>query len=224
LSAFKEVIDMAVQTNDEHPDHLGLERMVFFSDAVIAIAMTLLVLEIKVPQVEAGFSGVELTRQVLALWPKALGYLTSFWVIAFYWLSHHRTFSYIREYDAGLLRINILVLFFIAFVPFPTALLFEYPARWISVVLYAGTLAAIGLSMLWLWRHATRGHRLVEPSLSPALIRSLYYRLLITPVVFLVSILVAFFNPSLAMNCWLALLILFFVFRNNPSPLAKTRK
>jgi len=215
---------MTGQTNDEHPDHLGLERLVFFSDAVIAIAITLLVLEIKVPEIEPGSTGSELTRQVLALWPKYLGFLTSFWVIAFYWLAHHRTFRFIRDYDAGLLRINLLVLFFIAFVPFPTALLFEYPAQWITVVLYAGTLAAIGLSMLWLWRYATHNHRLVEPSLSPFLIRSTFNRMLVTPAVFLVSILVAFFNPGLAMNCWLILLLFFFVFRTNRSLPVETRK
>jgi uncharacterized membrane protein len=219
-----EVMHMTGQTNDEHTDHLGLERLVFFSDAVIAIAITLLVLEIKVPELELGAGSSELTRQVLALWPKYLGFLTSFWVIAFYWLSHHRTFRFIREYDSGLLRINMLVLFFIAFVPFPTALLFEYPAQWITVVLYAGTLAAIGLSMLWLWRYATQDHRLVEPSLSPLLIRSTFNRMLVTPAVFLVSILVAFFNPGLAMNCWLILLLFFFVFRTNRSQPVKTRK
>jgi uncharacterized membrane protein len=219
-----EVMRMTVQTNDEHPDPLGLERLVFFSDAVIAIAITLLVLEIKVPEIEPGSAGSELTRQVIALWPKYLGFLTSFWVIAFYWLSHHRTFRFIRVYDSGLLRINMLVLFFIAFVPFPTALLFEYPAQWITVVLYAGILAAIGLSMLWLWQYATWNHRLVEPSLSPFLIRSTFNRMLVTPAVFLVSILVAFFNPGLAMNCWLILLVFFFMFRTNRSQPVETRK
>jgi uncharacterized membrane protein len=222
--AIMEMMRMTVQTNDEHPDPLGLERLVFFSDAVIAIAITLLVLELKVPEIEPGSAGSELARQVAALGPKYLGYLTSFWVIAFYWMSHHRTFRYIRDYDAGLLRINMLVLFFIAFVPFPTALLFQYPAQWITVVLYAGTLAAIGLSMLWLWRYATQNHRLVEPSMSPLLIRSLFNRLLVTPAVFLISILVAFFNPGLAMDCWLVLLILFFVIRTNqPQPGATSK-
>ena len=141
---------MTGQMNREHRDPLGLERLVFFSDAVMAIAITLLVLEIKVPEIEAGAATSELVRQVTGLLPKYLGYLTSFWVIGLYWISHHRIFRYVQDYDAGLLRLNLLVLFFIAFVPFPTALLFEYPARWITVALYAGTLAAIGLSMVWL--------------------------------------------------------------------------
>jgi uncharacterized membrane protein len=211
---------MPGQRIDEEPsDPLGLERLVFFSDAVIAIAITLLVLEIKVPEIEPGPGNSELARQLTALWPKYLGYLTSFWVIAFYWISHHRSFRYIREYDSGLLRINLLVLFFIAFVPFPTALLFEYPAEWITVALYAGTLAAIGLSLLWMWHYATQNHRLVEPSLSPLLIHSIFRRLLISPAVFLASIVVAFFNPGLAMDSWLLLLLFFFLLRTNrPNP------
>jgi uncharacterized membrane protein len=164
---------------------------------------------------EPGAADTELVRQVTGLLPKYLGYLTSFWVIGLYWISHHRIFRYIRDYDAGLLRINLLVLFFIAFVPFPTALLFEYPAQWITVVFYAGTLAAIGLSMLWLWHYGTQNHRLVQESMSLNLIRSIFRNMLITPVVFLLSILVALFDPNLAMYCWLILLPIYFIIRTN---------
>jgi uncharacterized membrane protein len=136
-----------VKREDPH-DQLGLDRLVFFSDAVIAIAITLLVLALKVPEIEKELVNTELTQRILDLWPKYVGYLTSFWVIGFYWIAHHRMFRYIKAYDQGLLMLNMTSLFFIAFMPFPTALLFQYPAQWITVVVYASTIALIGLSMV----------------------------------------------------------------------------
>ena len=198
---------------EHHEENLGLERLVFFSDAVIAIAITLLVLEIKAPDIEKELVPTELTQQILALWPKYLGYLTSFWVIAFYWMAHHRMFRYIKAYDQGLLMLNMISLFFIAFMPFPTALLFQYPAQWITVVVYAATIALIGLSMVSLWLYATREHRLVDKTLDVRFIRLSTTSLLATPAVFLLSIALAFVNPEWAMYSWLILLPLYFLFR-----------
>ncbi len=196
-------------------EKLGLDRLIFFTDAVIAIAITLLVLEIKVPEIEAGLVNAQLTRQVLALWPKYVGYITSFFVIGMYWISHHRSFCYIKSYDHVLIYINLLFLMFIAFVPFPTALLFTYPARLISVTLYAGTMAVIGLMKVWLWWYATHNHRLVEKTLDQRMVKSFTMRLLVAPVIFLISIGIALFNARFAMYSWGMILpmVFYFVFR-----------
>src|SRR5919202_6822338 len=85
-----------------------LERTVFFSDAVFAIAITLLALEIQVPQIPADSAAALLPGALLSLWPKFFSFLISFWVVGFYWLSHHRTFRYISGYDYSLLLINLL--------------------------------------------------------------------------------------------------------------------
>ena len=111
------------------PSPFGLDRIVFFSDAVMAIAITLLVLDIKVPEA-AGISTIDLGRRMLDLWPKYLGYFVSFWVIALYWVAHHRCFRYIRKYDRRLMYLNFLFLMFIAFMPFPTGLLFDTPVAY----------------------------------------------------------------------------------------------
>src|SRR5512136_2762438 len=103
----------------------GLERIIFFSDAVMAIAITLLILEVRLPE---GAAPDGVGRQVLALWPKYLGYSVSFWVIALYWVAHHRCFLYIRAYDRRLIYLDFLFLLFIAFMPFPTGLLFDNPS------------------------------------------------------------------------------------------------
>jgi uncharacterized membrane protein len=186
------------------PSPFGLDRIVFFSDAVMAIAITLLVLDLKAPDA-TGESAFELGRTVLGLWPKYLGYMVSFWVIALYWVAHHRCFRYIRKYDRRLIYLNFLFLMFIAFMPFPTALLFSSPARTLSVMLYAGTAAGMGLSLALLWIYAGR-HRFILADVPPATVRDIRLNLLLPPVVFLMSAAVALINAGVAMYLWLLLI------------------
>jgi uncharacterized membrane protein len=200
---------------DPLPSPFGLDRIIFFSDAVIAIAITLLVLDIKVPEA-AGAPAHELGQRVLGLWPKYLGYLVSFWVIALYWVAHHRCFRYIRKYDRRLMYLNFLFLMFIAFMPFPTGLLFSNPAQLASVVLYAGTAAGMGLSLAWVWIYAVR-HRFIVADLAQALVRDIRLNLLLPPLVFLLSAGVALFNADVAMYTWLLILPVYLFRRHNES-------
>jgi TMEM175 potassium channel family protein len=195
---------MPEASHETTPAPYGLDRIVFFSDAVMAIAITLLVLDLKVPEA-AGESALNLGRSVLGLWPKYLGYVVSFWVIALYWVAHHRCFRYIRKYDRRLIYLNFLFLMFIAFMPYPTALLFSNPARTVSVVLYAGTAAGMGLSLAGVWIYATR-HRFIPAGMSRALVRDIRLNLLLPPLVFLLSAGVALFNANLAMYVWLLIM------------------
>jgi uncharacterized membrane protein len=174
----------------------------------MAIAITLLILEVRMP--EAG-APAEVGRQVLALWPKYLGYFVSFWVIALYWVAHHRCFQLFRAYDRRLIYLNFLFLLFIAFVPFPTGLLFSHPTQIVSVSLYAGTAAGMGLSLGLLWLYAVR-RRFVVPGLSRDKIRDIRLNLLLPPLVFLLTIGIAFLDTSAAMYAWL-LLVPLYVFR-----------
>jgi uncharacterized membrane protein len=199
------------------PAPFGLDRIVFFSDAVMAIAITLLVLDIKVPET-AGESALDVGRQVLALWPKYLGYFVSFWVIALYWVAHHRCFRYIRKYNRRLMYLNFLFLMFIAFMPFPTALLFNSPTHTASVVLYAGTAAGMGLSLALLWIYAVR-RRFIPATLSRAVIRDIRLNLLLPPLVFLLSAVIGFFAPSVAMYTWLLLVPVYLFRRHSESAL-----
>ena len=105
-----------------------LERILFFSDAVFAIAITLLVLNIEVPDIPQDLVAEELPGQLLGLWPKYLSYVVSFLVILIFWISHHTIFSNIRGYDRVLIWLSSLFLMFVAFLPFPTAFLVSMEA------------------------------------------------------------------------------------------------
>ena len=204
---------MSNQTSEESEDKFGLDRIVFFSDAVIAIAITLLVIELTPPEIEADLIDTQLVSQVLELWPKYLGFVVSFWVIATYWVAHHRMFRFINNYNRRLIYINLLFLMFVAFMPYTTALLFDYPAQTITVVMYAGLVSAIGLTLFWLWSYVTHDHRLVGEHVAQSTIKLIAKNLLITPVLFFISIGIAFINPLWAMFSWILLLPAYLFFR-----------
>src|SRR5215216_2503570 len=142
--------------NQGSEDTRELDRIIFFSDAVFAIVMTLLILDIQVPSIPADLVSTELPRQVLDLWPKFFSYVLSFLVIGTYWLAHHGTYRYIESYDRGLMWLNLLFLLTISFVPFPTALLGEYGEQQFAVVLYALSLAIPRLLLALIWWYAIR--------------------------------------------------------------------
>ena len=183
--------------------HLEYDRVLFFSDAIFAIAITLLVLEIKVPGYEHN-PGAEIRHAL----PHIFAFGISFVVIGLFWMGHHSLSRYIAAFDRGLISINLLFLGIIAFLPYPTGLLSGTNSglAWPSTVFYACCIAAAGLAELTIWRYAI-GKDLLRPEATPALRREVSLRLLIAPVVFILSIPVAFYSPNLATYCWLVILV-----------------
>jgi uncharacterized membrane protein len=173
-----------------------MERIVFFSDAVFAIAITLLIIEIKVPHLEREAPDREFWLALLKLVPNFFGYFFSFFVIGAYWIGHHRIYGHIVRWDYGLVWRNILFLMAIGFMPFSTAFFSEiFPPRFVPLVLYAATFSTAGLLELWQWRYAVK-KQLVEDSLSPAIVRHFSWRMMTLPIVGVASILIGFVNPA----------------------------
>ena len=183
-------------------NRLGLERLVFFSDAVFAIAITLLVLDIRLPSGADLADNHQLLLLLAGLWHKYLAYFLSFWVIGLSWISHHRKFLHIQRVDNPLLFLNLLMLMMIAFIPFPTAVVSEN-TNFTATAFYALIMTLACLSGLILWWYATRHHKLIDPHLDQHQI----WREALVPVatiaIFVFSIGVAVFYPGLARICWL---------------------
>ncbi|MGN6172992.1 MAG: TMEM175 family protein [Streptosporangiaceae bacterium] len=181
--------------------NLEYDRVLFFSDAVFAIAITLLVVDLRVPDF------VRNARHELgADEHKILSFGISFVVIGLFWLGHHHLFRYITALDRRLILLNLLFLGTIAFLPYPTALLSATQGEQAaSMVFYAACVAATGLMELVIWLYATRADGLVPASISPARRRYETTRLLPVPVVFALSIPVAFAAPVAAQFSWLLL-------------------
>jgi uncharacterized membrane protein len=198
---------MSGRGEQRHQDGRELDRIVFFSDAVFAIAITLLVLDIQVPEIPDDQVAEELPGQILALWPKYFGYVLSFVVIITFWNIHLSIFSGIRDYDRGLIWLNSIFLMFVAFVPFPTSLLSEYGGHQLPVAIYAATLAIGRLLLTLIYWYASSGHRLVDPELDPQVVRFFLLRGLTIPVIFLLTIGISFFSVSAAIYSWLLLVV-----------------
>lgn len=163
-----------------------VERAVLFSDAVFAIALTLLVIEIHVPQVPPA----ELGQALAHLLPDYLAFALSFFVIGGIWMSHHRKFRTIERHDQTLLRLNLVMLLFVASLPLPTAVLAGYGDTVTAVVLYSGSIAAIGAMMSVIWWFAYR-RGLTSVAVDRELFRYMLGQSLVIPVMFALSIPVA---------------------------------
>lgn len=182
----------------------GLDRIINFSDGIIAVAMTLMVVNIHLPD---SVSLPQLRQGLVDLVPVFQDYIVSFVVVSIYWVEHHRTFKSIRRCDSGLMWLNLLFLLLVVLVPFTTNLIDRFGDRDpMVIVIYAGSLALTGLTLVAIWLYATHNCRLVDVEPKPAQIREELVSRLVSPVVFLLSIPVAFISPSLATFVWLALL------------------
>jgi len=181
----------------------SLDRMVFFSDAVFAIALTLLALDLRLP---AGIPAQELDNALIAALPQLLAYGLSFLIIARTWLHHHADFTGILGFSVNLGRLNLALLFFIAMLPGPTSVLSEYgddPTPWPSV-LYAANIAAVYLTMAAVWAYAKHAG-LMAPDTAARRYRNVFTARVAGASVFLASIPAAFALNALTPFLWLLL-------------------
>src|SRR5919199_1859759 len=190
-----------MSTQDDGSRNTGNDtaRIETFSDGVFAIAITLLVLEIQVPQVEDAPEGTSLLAALVGLWPSYLGYALSFLVIGTMWANHHNRFKLMVRSDHNLILLNTLLLMCTAFIPFPTALLAGYiqgteGQQTTAVASYSGTLAVTAVVFTLLWLYAANGYRLVGRHLDPALLRAMRRRYVVGMALYATAFALAFLN------------------------------
>jgi uncharacterized membrane protein len=183
---------------------LSFERVVFFSDAVFAIVITLLVLpltaEIELPE------GVSLASHLRGTWPHVLTFVITFLVIGQFWIGHHRLCDRLRRHDQGLLWMNLVCLLTVAFMPFPAALLGAQSSaddRFV-VVFYAASLTTASASLTAMWMYAVR-RGLVDESLDRSQVTGFTLRAVLTSAIFLLSIGAAFLGLLAAVTVWVVL-------------------
>ena len=178
--------------------HLEYDRVLFFSDAIFAIAITLLVVDIRVPGITN--SAHELYQAA----PNMISFGISFVVIGLFWMGHHSIFRYITTLDRPVIAINLVLLGFIAFLPYPTSLLGSGngPDR-VSTIFYSVCISCAGLAELAVWLYAGYAKDLLVPGTSPAVRRYMALRVARIPVVFLLSIPVALFSALVASYFWI---------------------
>jgi uncharacterized membrane protein len=199
------------------PEEKETGRLEAFSDGVFAIAITLLILEIRVPKAEE-LHGRGLVPALLALWPSYLAFVVSFATILVMWVNHHRMFALIRRSDYPFLYWNGFLLFTVTFVPFPTAVLAEYlmkPEARVAAGFFAGTYVLIALAFNGLWRHASRDGQLLA-NVSPQEAAAISRQYAFGPPLYLLAFGAAFFSAPVSVGLCLFMAV-FFAFRGGSS-------
>jgi uncharacterized membrane protein len=176
-----------------------------FSNGIFAFAITLLVLDLRLP---AETSKANLGSSLLSMWPNYLAFLISFFVIGLFWSVFIRLFKEIIRTDRNFIFLLLLYLLFIVVIPFSTSLLSLHLAT-ISAVVYAALMACAGYAQNIIRIYASRNHRLISKKHSPQSIRKGIQLGLIMPVWFTVSIAIAFFSPLGAQISWILFLIVY---------------
>jgi uncharacterized membrane protein len=182
---------------EEH--EIEFSRIVAFSDGVFSIAITLLVLELKLPQ---HLADDRIWHALGEQREQFLAYAISFAVIARFWLVHHSFFSEVKAFDTRLIALNMLYLAFVVLIPFSSQVLGEYGGTLPAVVVYSANLTGVVLVAQFMAWDARRGGMAKSDAQTEreSVIRSLFIA-----TVFLLSIVVALFDPSIAPYVWLAL-------------------
>jgi uncharacterized membrane protein len=179
-------------------------RLLAFSDGVIAVAITLLILEIRLPEEFGEFTDVQLWSALLALWPRFMAFLISFAVIGVYWLNHHRKFDLIVKSDSGLKWLNLLFLLTICVTPFVTAVIAQN-SGFVGTAIYATVMMSCGLSLALLWFYADR-KGMIDPGYSRDERRRVLIGTLIVPAILAISVPLSLAHPDGAKFFWLLII------------------
>ena len=185
----------------------ALERVIFFSDAVFAIAITLLAFDVRLPELAANQTNASLFEALLALGPAIFAFILSFAVIAALWVGHYQTFRVINRIDGRLMALNLGFLFCIAALPFPTSVIAQEGDVPVAAALYAAFGVLTGTMSLILWRYPARAG-LVISTVTPGIERYITYRISVVPIMFALSVPIAFVNPYLAWFWWIAIFVI----------------
>lgn len=194
---------ITMQPRKPQPAGLRKGRIEALGDGIFAIAMTLLIFEIKLPDLPQ-VTDATLLHALGAMWPQFLSYGMSFLMLGIYWIAHHNQFHVIKRTDRTLLWINILYFMCLSFIPFSATLLGRYEQQRLPFVLYGLNLIAASLVLYANWAYATRNRRLVSPDLTQETVRAGNIKILTGPAVYLVAIALAFVDTRLSFAIFLA--------------------
>jgi uncharacterized membrane protein len=186
-------------------------RIEAFSDGVFAIIVTLLVLEIHVPQVQDKDISAALGRSLLIMAPKFLSYILSFAIVCIWWVAHHHLFHILKRSDRGLLWLNSLFLLWLAFIPFPTALMGDFPGERVSVMCYGTVTTLAGVSFCLMRYYAFYVAKLVDQRIDRHLLKLAMLRSVLNPFLHSIAVLLAFVDTRFSIALYIILPLMFFV-------------
>lgn len=187
-------------------------RIEAFSDGVFAIAITLLVLDLRLPAGLKAESDEQLYAQLWVLWPKYVAFMISFAFTGIMWINHHRLFSLIKRSDTVLLILNLLLLFGVTVLQFPTGVLAdqmgEHGERAAALV-YGGVFVVVAFVFNGLWRYAAHDNRLLDRNADPVAVRKISQQYAFGPLMYVAAFFVAFVSVPIFLVVQVLLAIFF---------------
>jgi uncharacterized membrane protein len=169
-------------------------RIEALSDGVFAIVLTLMVFQIRIPNISSEDAASQLWPQLMHQWPEFYSYVSTFLLVGIYWVAHHNMYHLIRRSTRPLMWMNLIFLMFVAFVPYSVALAGRYDKVQRIMILYGVHLMAISI-LLWLqWWYVTRRRNLLTTRLGPKFVRSMDLKMLAAPAVCVLAIGASFVN------------------------------
>ncbi len=183
------------------PDE-GTQRLEAFSDGVFAIAITLLILDVKIPHLTG--TGQALAPALFALWPAYLTYILTFVTVGVYWANHNYIFRMYQKTDHVFNMLNVVFLMCVSFIPLPAAALGEYVTRpqyrQATVIFYAVGLLLPALLWLLVWLYASRDYRLIDPRLTLRFVQKMTRQYVASVVLYALALLLSCWNPLVGLS------------------------
>lgn len=189
---------------------MSLSRFEAFSDGVFAIAITLLIIEVKAPDLSHATPS-EAVEKLIHIWPHLLGYVTSFLVIGVIWLNHHAMFHFLKRVDRTVLILNLFLLMCVAFIPFPTSLIGSYGHLQPVVIFYGLSLTLLGVVYNTLWFYVVRQYVSIEGLMHQKEIQIASRWTLGYPISYAIATALALLNTQLSVVLY-TLIPLFYLF------------
>lgn len=193
--------------HNELKKEFQLERMILFSDAVFAIAITLLAIELKVPAIVTDVTDHKLAESLNEMIPKFIGFFISFLIIGQYWTTHHRLFGFVVNYNLRLMWLNLFFLLAVVLMPFTSAFYSEYISYFLKTpaVLYVGNICFLGFMNYLMWRYVSNPKHALSEGLHKQVANYYSMRAITVPIIFLIMALVYLAFPHIAI--WMPAII-----------------
>jgi uncharacterized membrane protein len=199
--------------DNEGEERISRNRLEALVDAIFAFAMTLLVTGLVIQPLSKPEAASELPRRIAAMYPEFFSFLIAFFVLASFWLIHHRQFSFVRTVDHGLVRINLLILAFVVLMPFTTNISGDYPDVQIAVDLFHANMFILGLLFFFHWYYLIQKPYLTSAEISRQAAANGTRRALVVPSVSWLGLVLSFASPSWSMAAYLLILPALFIIR-----------
>jgi uncharacterized membrane protein len=184
-------------------------RVEAFSDGVFAIIITLLVLEIKVPHIETPNSIAELSATLLHLAPKFIAWVISFMVVSVIWVNHHRIFESLKHINHAIFWLNANLLLWTSFIPFPTALMGDYPNNKLAVSFFGIANFMMGIAFLLFRIYMWKNPELTNDFTKEYLWKGVKNVIIFGPSLYLIGAITAWIHPYIAFVCYIFIPIYF---------------